>query len=133
MGFACSVATNTTCLTFAHEASGDHAIPQVVAEDCGIFLGPRNAGRSKHSNRHRHTGLLGNDFLAIGRAAHGLQYQVTPLLCGCCKACVASSLALFRRCECDLNAFGQGTRGDGHGLEPDVVKTLGIHLLPDLD
>ena len=73
-----------------------------------------------------HTGLVGGDRLAVRRAACGLQDQVVDL------GRRGGSALLCRR-EGDLNAFGHGACGDGLGLEHDVVKTLGVHLLPDLD
>ncbi len=75
---------------------------------------------------HGHTGFVRCYLFAVGRAAHGLQHQVIHLRCG-------GGAALFRRGKRHLNAFGRGFGPHRFGLEHDVVKALGVHLLPDLD
>lgn len=49
--------------------------------------------------------FVSGGFLAVGRAAHGLQHPVVDLECGGCNACVASCLALVRWGKRDLNTL----------------------------
>jgi len=115
-------------MRLVHRLVRQHGLAHDVAdgEDMRHIGAHLDVHRDEATVCHGHTGLVGGDLLAVGAAAYGLQDQVVHLRS-------RRGAALFRRCERHFNAFRQGAGAHCFGLEHDVVKALGVHLLPDLD
>ncbi len=85
-----------------------------------------NVNRNETTVCHVHTRFFCSNLLAVGCATHSLQDHVVDLRRWGCNA-------LLCRFKCHLNTGLGGFGPHGFGFEHDVVKTRGVHFLPDLD
>ncbi len=108
-----------------HRLVGQHGLADDVADgedvrDIGAHL---VVHRDEPPVGHRHAGLLGGDLPAVRAAPHRHQHQIVDLR-------LRWRLLAF---EADPDALGCGLGGHGFGLQHDLVKAVGVHLLPHLD
>ena len=115
-------------MSFMNRFVRQHGLSHDVANGKDVWhVGAHlDVDRNETTICHVHTCFFCSNFLAVGCSTYSLQYHVVDLR-------RRGRNALLCRFKCHLNTRLGCFGPHSFGFQHDVVKTRGVHFLPDLD